>query len=133
MGAFNVSGTPITGVCSLTNGAPGPTNFTLQQVSNGSTYTLGAKEVVVITSISISSNDTAQPTITIDDGITGAPFTARVLAKVYTGASLPAATMAFPPGMCVCRRAVLPRATASAVTTAKTVEIVIVGYVTQGT
>ena len=130
---LKASGTPITGTCQLTNAAPGPTNFTLQQVSGGATYTLKATELVVIVSLSISSNDTAQPTITVDDGITAGNYIARVLAKVYTGSALPAAVLTFPPGVCPTRRGVNPRATGSAVTAAKTVEITFVGYVTDTT
>lgn len=127
------AGTPITGYASLTNGAPGPVSIVLQQISGGANYTLQPGEVVVITSIAISSNDATGQLVTIDDGITGGAFTLRRLASQYTSGTLPTSFPNFPPGTCVGRRGVNLRATASLVSAAKTVEIVVVGYVTTTT
>lgn len=121
------SGQPFVGLVSLTNGAPGPTNFTINTVAGVSAgYTLAANERLIITNITITSNDTAQPLITLDDGASG-----RTFGKYYTGSTLPAVTESIPPGNLQCKAGVLPRASASAVTTAKTVEVTIRGYVTQ--
>jgi hypothetical protein len=127
---MKTSGTPVLASVSLTNGAPGPTAFALQQVATGNAYTLATNEVFVVTNITMSSNDTAQPLVTVDDGVTGAPYTSRILGKYYVGASLPATTEAMALGVLPCRRGVVPRATASAVTAAKTVEITLRGYIT---
>ena len=132
MSAIKASGTPITGTCQLTNAAPGPTAFTLQQVSGGATYALKPGELVVITHVSISSNDPAGPLVTVDDGPTAGSYVSRVLAKAYAGSTYPASTIASPVGN-VGRRGVNPRASAPAVTAAKTVEITCIGYVTSTT
>lgn len=123
-----LSGQPFVGLLSLTNGAPGPANITIKSVAGALTnYTLASDERLVVTNIAVSSNDTAQPLITIDDGA-GTP---RVLAKYYTGSALPAALEAIAPGNCQGFAGTLLRGTANAVTAAKTVEIVIRGYITK--
>lgn len=122
-----MSGQPFIGAISLTNAAPGPVSIPIKTVAGGAAYTLSPAERVIITNITVSSNDTAQPLVTIDDG---AP-TPRLIGKYYTGASLPAIAESIPPGNCQGYAATLPRVTASAVTAAKTVEIVVRGYVTQ--
>lgn len=126
MSAVKASGQPFVALVSLTNGAPGPTAFTLTTVAHGTTYTLAANERMVITNVTITSNDTAQPLITLDDGTGG-----RTIGKYYTGSALPSVTESIPPGTLQGFAATLPRATATAVTSAKTVEIILRGYVTQ--
>lgn len=120
-------GTPFKGSVSLTNGAPGPVNIPIVVVPGGSAYTLGTNERLIITNIAISSNDTATPTITLDDGASS-PTT---IGKYYTSVSLPAIVESCFPGSCQGQAGKLVRATASAVTTAKTVEITIRGFVSQ--
>ena len=121
------SGQPFIGAVSLTTGSPGPVNIPIITVPGGAPYTLAPTERLVITNISVSSNDTAQPLVTLDDGAT----VPRLLAKYYTGAALPAANEAIPAGVCQGFLSKPLRATATAVTAAKTVEILVRGYVTQ--
>lgn len=120
------SGQPFVGLVSLTNASPGPTAFTITSVAGGGTYTLAANERLVITNVTVTSNDTAAPLITVDDGAGG-----RTIGKYYTGSTLPAVTESVPPGNLQCKAGVNPRATAGSVTSGKTVEIVLRGYITQ--
>ena len=123
---IHINGTPFVGSCSLTNGAPGPTNFSLFIAENQTTTTVPAGMRLVISSILISTNDTANPLVTIDDNGAGP----RVLGKYYaaSGAS-PTPDYTGYAGV-VCKTATLPRASAAAVTAGKTVEITIRGFLT---
>jgi hypothetical protein len=120
------AGTPFIGYCQLTNGAPGPTNFTLFSVMGQAAYTLQATERLVITNITVSSNDT-QALTTVDTGGT----TPTPLMKTYLGSTQPPAVETIPPGCCHTIFGVVPRATASAVTGANTVQIIIKGFLTK--
>jgi hypothetical protein len=117
------SGTPVTGYVSLTNGAIGPTAFAL--FVNSASYTLNAAERLYITNITLSSSDGTQALITVDDG--GA--TPQKLVSTYLSSTQPPASISIPQGGCRTEPGKVPRATASAITAAKTVECSILGYV----
>ena len=121
----NNVGKPFVGYVSLTNAAPGPVAFTLNTVRGGGVYALKATEFVIITNITLSSNDTANPLVTVDDG---SP-TFQPLQKGYVGSALPPVLLTYPPGMLPGYRGVNPRASAPAITAAKTIECTIVGFI----
>ena len=127
----SLSGTPFIGYVSLTNGAVGPTPFTLYV--NGAAYTLQAlsgsvaAERIYITNITISSNDTTQALVTVDDNSTP-PVK---LASQYLSSTQPPGIEQLPPGIGRLAPGKVPRATASAVTAAKTVEFMIKGYISR--
>jgi hypothetical protein len=118
------TGTPFVGYASLTNAAPGPTSFTLYTVMGQAAYTLGAQERCYITNITISSSDTAAALIVVDTGGT----TPTKLLSAYVSVSQPIQPEIIEPGFCRGIFGVAPRATASAVTSGKTVELVLKGY-----
>lgn len=120
---MNLYGTPYTAYLSLTNGALGPTAFAI--FVNGASFTPGATDRLYITNITASSNDTTQALITVDDGA----GTAQKLMSSYLSTTQPPAVEQIPAGACRLRPGVVPRGTASAITAAKTVELVIKGYV----
>jgi hypothetical protein len=122
-----IDGTPVLGYISLAPGSLGPTAFSLFTVKGQAAYTLAANERVYITNISISTNDTAVPLITID---TGGPTPTNVL-RAYMPASMQAVQESIAVGAAPCIFGVVPRATASAITAAKTVEITIAGLVSR--
>jgi hypothetical protein len=120
------SGTPFRGYAQLTNAAPGPVNVTLYV--NGQSYTPSTSERLYITSIVISSNDTAQPLVTVDSGGT----TPTKLARAYAGAAnAPPFSETVAPGVGQLDFGQVPRAAASAVTATKTVEVTLAGYVSR--
>lgn len=121
------SGQPFVGNLSLNTGAPGPLAIPIYTVPGGPAYTLDPAERIVITNISVSSNDTASPLVTLDDGSPAV----RVVAKYYAGSTLPASNEAIVPGVLQGYKATNFRATSTAITAAKTVEVVIRGYVTR--
>ena len=120
------AGQPFVGSISLTTGTPGPVPIPIITQPGGAAYTLAADERIVLTNVAISSNDTAQPLVTIDDGAS-AP---RTLVRGYTSATVPALIESMPVGA-QGKAATLLRATASAVTAAKTVEVTVRGFVTK--
>jgi hypothetical protein len=123
--SIHLNGTPFTGYLSLTNGATGPTAIAIFVGENSLAYTMQPKDRLILSSLLISSNDAAAPLVTIDDGPT-----ARVLGKYYVAAAAPpTADYAGYAGI-VCKTGVAPRASAPAVSTTKTVEIVIRGFLT---
>jgi hypothetical protein len=121
------SGTPFQGYVSLTNGAPGPVTFALFSpqgiAAMGGSF--AAPMRLYVTSIVISSNDGTQALITVDSGGT----TPTKLCSQYQSASQPPGVVHFDPGICRGIPGVVPRATASAVTSGKTVEVCIAGYI----
>ena len=123
--SFN--GTPVTGYISLTNGAPGPVAFALFTVMGQAAYTLQANERVYITNITVSTNDTALQLFTLDSGGT----TPTVFAKSYVSNTVPMQPINIPAGVLHGIFGVVPRAAAGAVTTAKTIEVVFLGYVSR--
>lgn len=121
MAFVKLSGQPFVGYVSLTNGAPGPTAVTITTVPGGGAYTLQSTERLIVTNLTITTNDAATPLITLDDGAT----TPRTLAKIYASTSQPATTAGGFHG-----QAGKPlRASASAVTAGKTIEVIVRGYV----
>jgi hypothetical protein len=125
--ALVISGTPFVGYLSLTNGAIGPTAFTLFTVMGKAAYTLQSTERLYITNITISSNDTTQALVTVDTG----GSTPTKLASTYLSTSQPPAVENIPLGACKTIFGTVPRGTASAVTSTKTVEFVIKGLISQ--
>jgi hypothetical protein len=119
-------GTPVVGYLSLTNGAPGPVAiaFTYADGTNRA-YAFIAAERLYVTNVSMSSNDTAQALITVDTG--GA--TPTKLASQYLSNTQPPGVVSYWAGVIKCEFGIAPRGTATAVTAAKTVEIVVNGYV----
>lgn len=122
---FTTTGTPFVAYLSLVNGAIGPTNVAV--FTNGNPFTPSANDKLYVTNITVSSSDTTQALITVDDGAA----TARKLLSTYLSATQPPAVVSIPPGACVLRPGVLPRGTATAVSAAKTVEIVVNGFVSK--
>lgn len=128
MAIISSNGTPFVGYVSLTNAAPGPVTFALVTVMGQANYTLQANERVNITNITVSSSDgTGTPLITVDTG--GGTPTKFVSAYVNTTQQLQPVQIS--PGMAHGIFGVVPRATANAVTAAKTVEIVIKGFISR--
>lgn len=125
MSFLRKQGTAFTGYLQLTNGAPGPANIPIR-TSSGSAYTLQATERLYLTSIVMSSNDTANPLVQVDLG-TGT----FVVVSGYVGNSFPAYIDNFTEPPIVGKPGVLFRASAAAVTAGKTVEVKILGYVSQ--
>jgi len=127
------NGTPAVAYVSLVNGAIGPTALSLFTLMGQAAVTLDPKERFYVTSITISSNDTAgTPLVTVDTGTDATHATPTKLARAYVGASnAPPFTTGFPPGTCRGDHGVMPRAAASAVTAGKTVEVLLVGYVSK--
>ena len=124
----NQSGTPFVGSLSLNTGAPGPLPIPINVVRGvNAPYTLATGERVVITNIVVSSNDTAGPVVTIDDG----SATPTVFVKSYAGSAIPALVEAIPFGLALGAFGTNIRATSSAITAAKTVEITIKGFITR--
>jgi hypothetical protein len=121
--ALTTTGTPFVGYISLTNAAPGPVAIALK-VADKTVASLAPGQRIYITSIALSTNDTAQPKVTIDDG----PASANVVASAYPSPNF-LISLAASPGTVRCAPGQIPRAKAAAVTSAKTVECVISGYI----
>ena len=120
-----ICGTPFVGYASLTNGAPGPTALTLYV--NGAAFTATVTDRLYLTNITLSSNDGTQALITIDDnGSVPVKLASQYLSNVQ-----PPGIVTIPPGTQRLAPGKVPRATASAVTAAKTVEVVVTGYVSK--
>jgi hypothetical protein len=124
------TGTPFVGYASLVSAAA--VTFSLYTVMGQAAYTLGAKERVYITNITISSGDTGATAqlITIDSGSVTAginPVPTKIV-SAYIKAAKAMQPLQIPPGECRGVFGVVPRAFASAVTTG-TVELVIFGYI----
>jgi hypothetical protein len=125
----NTVGTPFVGYISLTSGAPGPLAVPIYVPAGAlSAYALGATEFVWITNFVASTNDPTAELVTIDDGAA----TPKTLASVYVASAQQMQPQTFMPGTVGCMKPGQgPRAKASSVTAAKTIEIVIVGYITR--
>lgn len=126
------NGTPFIGYVSLTPGTPGPANFALFTVMGAAAYTLGAKERLYITNITVSSNDTSAapvPIITIDS----AGSVPTQFARAYVNNVRQLQPIAIPPGVARGIFGVAPRAGSTISGAASvgngTVEVVIKGYV----
>jgi hypothetical protein len=123
-------GTPFFGYVSLTNAAPGPVNIAIfiepgaAALGSLPTNTNGQPARLYITNVALSSNDTAQALITVDTGGT----TPTKIQSEYLSSSQPPGIESIPEGVCRCIPGVFPRASASAVTSGKTVEVTLAGY-----
>lgn len=128
-----LTGTPVIGYVSLNSGSLGPNPFALFQVMGQAAYTLAATEKVYITAITLSTNDSAAGLVTIDAGPVqaGPPLISAVtkIASIYPPTNQQTSAVSIPPGYCRGIFGVSPRATAAAITAAKTVEITIYGYI----
>lgn len=119
-------GTPFVGYVSLTNGTPAA-NIPIFVARNTSTpYTLKATERIVVTNFTISSNDTAVDLVTITDNAT----TATTLYSGYAAASFPPTIVSIASDILRGWPGTNLRASSSAVTTGKTVEVIVYGVVT---
>lgn len=131
--ALCTTGTPFIGYLSLTNATPGPVSFPIQVVMGGTSdpYTLLPADKVYITNITMSSNDATAALVTVDTGSSGGGVdtTPTKLVSAYLSATQYLQPEQIPPGVCHGPPGVAPRATASAVTAGKTVEIIIKGYI----
>jgi hypothetical protein len=128
-----LTGTPVTGYVQLTNASPGPTAFALTVVRGQAPYTLGARERLYFVGFSVSSNDLAGGgLVTIDDGAIQAGITVvSRLASIYVPANGSLATVSLFAGYTRGVFGIVPRASSSAVTAAKTVECMLFGYVSR--
>ena len=117
-------GTAFTGYIQLTNAVPGPVTIPIRTAPGGVTRALLPTEKIYLTSVAISSNDTAIPLVFIDLGVS----TYSVI-SAYAGSGLPPYidSMTSPP--IIGQPGIALRASAGAVTAAKTVEIKITGYI----
>lgn len=129
--AITTVGTPFVAYAQLTNGAPGPVAFTLYTVMGSASYALASNERVYITNITLSSNDTAVALVTLDTGDTGGTgdTTPTKLVSAYLSASQYLQPEQIPPGCCRGVFGVAPRIAATAVTSGKTVEAILKGYI----
>ncbi len=118
-------GTPFLGYVSLTNGAPGPVAFSIFVEPGGAALTLAAPQRLYVTNVAISSNDSAQPKVVIDTG----GSTPTTISSFYASNTAPPAVEVIPPGVGRCIPGVVPRASASAVTLGKTVEVTLAGFI----
>lgn len=124
---IRLTGTPFVGYISLTSAAPGPVNIAIFNPMGGAAYTLSAAEMLVVTNITVSSNDTAAALVTVDTAGT----TPTKLLSSYLSSTLPPVSVQAPTG-CVHGIFGVPlRATATAVTAGKTVEIVVYGLISR--
>ncbi len=118
------NGTPFIGYAQLTNGAPGPTTFslfvTMGQVA--AAMPVGMKPYIV--NITLSSNDATPALVTLDSGGT----TPTKFVSAYMSVSQALQPEEIPPGICRGRPGFMPRVTATAVSGVSTVECVIQGY-----
>jgi hypothetical protein len=125
--ALIMSGRPFWGYVQLTNGAPGPVNIPIFTVRGVAAYTIQANDLLYITSIALSSNDTTQALVTVDSGGT----TPTKFASQYLSATQPPGVVQFAWGTAPGIFGTLLRATASAITAAKTVEVLIQGAISK--
>jgi hypothetical protein len=120
-----LDGNPFTGYVSLTNAAPGPVNIPIFTVMGVAAYTIQPSDKLYILFISVSSNDTAQALVTVDTAGT----TPTKLLSQYLSSTQPPGIMQAPWGSIQGIAGTLLRATASAVTSGKTVEVLVYGTV----
>lgn len=119
------TGTPFVGNLSF-SAAGGPTAIPLYiGAGAGTAYTLQAGEFVVLTNITITTNDATSDLVTVDDGAA----TPKLFAKGYVSTTQ-VINESIPPGICFVKKpGQNPRATVGTLTAAKTVEVVIKGYI----
>jgi hypothetical protein len=121
----NASGTPVIGTATLTNGAIGPTQFTLYTVMGSNPQPLQPNERVVIDQILITSNDPALALVTVD---TDSSVPTK-LVSAYATSSFPAYSENFAPGTCRGAIGLVPRISASAVSAGKQISAAINGHI----
>jgi hypothetical protein len=121
------TGTPFNGYLSLAPGSLGPTAIALF-LANGQSYTLASAERLYLTSISISTNDSAGPLVTIDNGNTSGLVK---LARMYVTNAFAPAVVSYPPGLCALPFGSNARASANAISASKTVEVEIAGVISR--
>jgi predicted ribosome-associated RNA-binding protein Tma20 len=119
------TGTPFVGNLSFA-AAGGPTAIPIYVVAGSATaYTLQAGEFICLTNITITTNDATPQLVTVDDGAA----TAKIFAKGYVSTTQ-VISENIPPGICFVQKpGQNARATVAALTAAKTVEVVIKGYI----
>lgn len=137
------TGTPFVGYAQLKNGTLGPVAFTLYTVLTGNTpyalqaaaaatggFTTGTEgtpqaERLIITNISISTNDTNIDLVTLDAGASAASLLSRYISNLV------AYNEHFEAGFLKCQSGVVPRVSASAVAPGCTIECTIHGFITR--
>jgi hypothetical protein len=119
------TGTPVVGNLSF-SAAGGPTIIPLYVVQGAATpYTLQSQEFLVITNITITTNDATPELVTVDD----AGGTPKLFMKGYVSTTQ-VISESIPPGICFVQKGgTNPRATVGGLTAAKTVEVVLKGYI----
>ena len=127
-----LTGTPVTGYVSLNSGALGPLPFALTVVRGQAAYTLGATEKIYIIGLVVSTNDSAAGLVTIDDGAiqTGITVVTKLF-SIYPATNQQINTVSLFAGYTKGVAGVVPRATAAAVTSAKTIECMLYGYISR--
>lgn len=124
MAIISSTGTPFLGYISLATA--GALNIPIWTVmGSAATYTLKANERLVVTNLQVSSNDTVAALVTIDTG-GGTP---TKLLSAYLSTTQFLQPEEIPAGICHGIFGTPLRANISAVTGGKTVEIVLVGFV----
>lgn len=128
------NGQPFVGYLQLTSGSPGPTAIPIYVNGKATVYTLQSSDAMIITSLSISSNDTAFPLCTIDSGVGG---TMHILGSYYVGigaSSAPSTISDFiglQPGIIGTKGVAIRAGAAPGITAGKTIEVVIRGIISQ--
>jgi hypothetical protein len=120
-------GTPFVAYISLTNGAPNGVVPVFVARNGAAAYVLKATERLCITNFTISSNDTAVDLVTISDN---APGTPTVLYSGYAAASFPPTVVTIANDILRGWPGVNLKAASSAITSTKTVEVIIYGAIT---
>lgn len=124
MAIKSLSGTPFIGYLSLSAAAT-PTNVPVFVPMGSAAYTLKATEKLMVTNITLSSNDSTGGLFTLDT----AGGTPTKFVSAYLSSTQFLQPEQIPPGVCVGILGTLLRAQVSAITATKTVEVVIKGTI----
>ena len=121
------SGMPFTGYLSLTNAAPaGNIPIYLPTQGAASPVTLLTPDRIVLCTVQVSSTDTALDLVQITDNFTASP---KVLLSIYATATLPAGMACFVPGIVAGAFGLPLKASTASITSGKTIEVNISGYI----
>ena len=128
-----LTGTPVTGYISLTSASLGPSPFVLTTVRGQAPYSLQTNERIYLTAITASTNDVVTGgLVTVDDGgVGGGIAQVTKLASFYTSLAQQLLSTSFFAGYTFGCRGVVPRASVSGLQAAKTVEVMIYGYISK--
>ena len=121
------AGTPFTGYVSLTSVVPSTLiPIYLATQGSASTVTLLSTDRLVLCTVQVSSNDTALDLVQITDNFTASP---KILLSIYVTATLPAGMASFVPGIVAGSFGTNFKATTATITSGKTIEVNISGYI----